>query len=67
MSETWECIVCHATATIDLAARPLRYDSHYPVEAGPYAVRPPAPHYCPIRNGLIPPKIQDAPNARKVA
>ena len=66
MSETWECTVCRAQATIDQDAQPLRYDCFSPVEAGPYAVRQPNPHHCPIRNEPIPPAIQDAPNARRV-
>ena len=66
MSETWECKVCRARATIDVNSQPLRYDSVYPVESGPYAPRPPAPHHCPIRQGLIPPQIAQSPNARRV-
>ena len=67
MSETWECTVCRAAATIDLAQLPVRYDSRYPVEAGPYAERQPPPHPCPIKQGLLPPDIESNPHARRKA
>ncbi len=65
MTEKYECTVCRATARIDMDQKPIRYDSFYPAETGPYAARQPV-HACPIRQGLIPPKIEGAPNARRV-
>ena len=65
MSETWECTICRARATIDLDSTPVRYDSHYPVESGPYASRQPPAHQCPIRQGLLPVALETAVNARR--
>jgi hypothetical protein len=67
MSQTWECAVCRATATIYLERQPVRYDSCYPADTGPYADRPAPPHACPIRQGLLPPAIAANPHARQKA
>ena len=67
MSEQrWECIVCRASARIDVDVTPITFHSHYPADTGPYNDRR-IPHDCPIQKGLLPKDLSLAPNARKVA
>ena len=65
MSETWECTVCRASATIDLDRTPVRYDSRYPAETNSYSDNRPPPHGCPIQKGLLPIDLETDPNARR--
>ena len=64
MSETWEYQVCRASADIDLRGPRPVYHSKYPADTGPYGDRL-VPHDCPIRRGLLPPQIENSPNARR--
>lgn len=64
--EKWECTDCKASAMVDMESDPIQYHAHYPVEAGPYADRPPVAHRCPIKRGLLPAQMAEVSNARRV-
>ncbi len=63
--ETWKCIVCRASATVDLSVSPVRYNTSYPADTGPYAERP-LLHDCPVKKGLLPEQLAEHANALKV-
>jgi hypothetical protein len=63
--EKFECKICNASAEIDQSKRPTVYNARYPAETGPYSHRVTL-HNCPIKQGLVPPQIDQHPNARKV-
>ena len=66
MSEQkWQCIVCDATARIDVDTTPISFHALYPAQTGPFAERRTA-HDCPIQNGLLPEQLELAPNAKRV-
>jgi len=65
--EKWECTDCTATVLVDIDSDPIQYHVTYPVEAGPYAERPPVRHRCPIKNGYLPAQMADTRNARRVS
>ncbi len=67
MSEQkWACTVCKATARVDVDVQPITYHTYYPADTGPMPGRR-MPHSCPVKLGLLPDKLEEHPNARKVS
>ena len=60
----WQCKECGATIKWDLGP-PLKQDTYYPAETGPYADRQ-KHHICPVQAGLLPIRLKEHPNATKV-